>query len=101
MYVLHAAALDRRIARVLTHESPALLRLGQLALDGREQRLDLLLLAIRQLRPRREELDAVVRGRIVRRRYDRAGAFGKQRHRRRRQHAAEHDVRPARGEAAG
>lgn len=28
VYVLHAAALDRRIARVLTHESPALLRLG-------------------------------------------------------------------------
>ncbi len=28
VYVLHAAALDRRIARVVTHESPALLRLG-------------------------------------------------------------------------
>jgi hypothetical protein len=26
--VLHAAALDRRIARVITQESPALLRLG-------------------------------------------------------------------------
>jgi len=28
VYVLHAAALDRRIARVMTHQSPALLRLG-------------------------------------------------------------------------
>ena len=66
-----------------------------------EQRLDLLLRRVGQLVARRvEELDAVVLGRVVRRRDDDAEVEREQRDRGRRQHAAEDAVAAGGDDAA-
>jgi hypothetical protein len=73
------------------------------SIDRRVQkRLDLLLLGVGELLPAAaEDLDAVVRGRIVRRRDDGAEVEGEQRDRGCREHAAENRVPARRDDAPG
>ena len=65
-----------------------------------EQGFDLLLLLVDELPARAEELDAVVLGRVVRRRDDDAELVGEERDRRGREHAAEDGDAAGRGDAA-